>query len=123
MAEKLYSYADKQVMDEVGSGGGSGGGTGGSFIVNVTFPPFGGDGVSDKTVDEIITASNEGKIVTMYDGTAIMGYLQNIEFDPQTGNQTAIFSRVSAIPPARIITYEVSPTKEVKAYSVTLSNE
>ena len=27
MAEKLYSYADKQVMDEVGSGGGGGGGS------------------------------------------------------------------------------------------------
>ena len=26
MAEKIYSYADKQVMDEVGSGGGSAGG-------------------------------------------------------------------------------------------------
>lgn len=116
MAEKLFSYADKQVMDEVGSGGG----VGGSLVVNITFPPFGGDGVSDKTVDEIIAASNEGKIVMAYDANGVMGYLQTITFDPQTGNEMAIFSRVTAIPPARVETFEVMPTKEVKSYSVTL---
>ena len=37
MAEKLYSYADKQVMDEVGSGGGGGGGSGAEAkVVNFT---------------------------------------------------------------------------------------
>lgn len=61
MAEKLFSYADKQVMDEVGSGGGSGSGT---LIVHVggTPPNF----TFDKTYNEIVEAAKNGMNVMLF---------------------------------------------------------
>lgn len=55
MAEKLFSYADKQVMDEVGSSGGdSGGSSGGGYSPLIIHPNVGeGSIVFDKTWKEV----------------------------------------------------------------------
>ena len=56
MSEKLYSYADKQVMDEVGSGSGGGGGDGGGIsplIIHGRADVVEGSLVLDKTWKEV----------------------------------------------------------------------
>lgn len=61
MAEKLYSYADKQVMEEVGSGGGGGSG---ALIVHIsgTAPNV----AIDKTYNQIVEAANNGSNVMLF---------------------------------------------------------
>lgn len=67
MAEKLYSYADKQVMDEVGSGGGGGGGGSSSTLFIHASENEDGDEVFDKTwrqiYDHIVSG---GRAVVIY---------------------------------------------------------
>lgn len=57
MAEKLYSYADKQVMDEVGSGGGGGGQDSRKCIITANSPE---DVTINMTASELSEFLNEG---------------------------------------------------------------
>lgn len=66
MAEKLYSYADKQVMDEVG-GGGSGGGVE-PFYINVDSNTK----LFDKTWNEIHSAFMSGKLCFIHAAGGIL---------------------------------------------------
>lgn len=63
MAEKLFSYADKQVIEEVGSGGGGSGGDGstGPLLVHENESH-----VLDATWQELCNAASAGRQVVVF---------------------------------------------------------
>lgn len=79
MAEKLYSYADKQVMDEVGSGGGGDGGSAEPLLLHESESL-----ALDATVQEIYNAFSAGRVVVIF--------LQD-EADPNYG----LYDRVATV--------------------------
>lgn len=70
MAEKLYSYADKQVMDEVGSGGGGGSESGGGVVVIQAT----GSGIA-ASYKELLSFVNANKLVLYWSQSAVRSTL------------------------------------------------
>lgn len=111
MAEKLYSYADKQVMDEVGSGGGGGG----TLIVHLSFTPPDNYTI-DKTYNEIAEAASNGvSVMLMNPAGELEAYLTS------TADGVCIFSCCGAYRNmATFITYSVTPDNAVSFDRVQL---
>ena len=93
MAEKLYSYADKQVMEEIGSGGGSDGSSGGIKVVEM-------EGSELKaSFNELITAVQSNQLVIVITPSGAGGFviLRLVNLTPGDNNYSASFSGGDAV--------------------------
>lgn len=120
MAEKLFSYADKQVIDEVGSsGGGSGGGGSGggndTLIVHITGSY--GNFAFDKTYDEIVEAVSNGRYVMLADeSNKLVANLTNTE----DGNGCVFTNCYATATSVVVMTFTIDQDNTVTIHDATL---
>ena len=118
MAEKLFSYADKQVMEEVGSGGGDSGGGSNTLIVHITGSY--GNWAFDKTFDEIVEAVSNGRYVMLAtESNQLVANLTTSESG--TGTVECVFTSCFATGTSVVVTtFILSQDNTVTVHDATL---